>query len=239
MTTEKRGSFGSLGRQEPLPIKVAALILREIDGGQFKPGDRLPTEHDLATTFDVSRNVIREAIACLRADGVLDSRQGVGAFVLPLEERQSIRIDANSLRESSNVRRLFELRSILEIESAGLAALRRTQSHLADIEEALEGMSGTDKFSSAGIDADLEFHRRIAAATDNDYMVTFLRFIAQNMRETILEARKSNGLEAVVEVTIEEHTPIYTAIADQDQTAARAAMQRHIEGAARRLGIVL
>jgi len=239
MSGEKRGSFGSLGRAEPLHLKVAALILREIEGGQFKPGDRLPTEHDLATAFDVSRNVIREAIACLRADGVIDSRQGLGAFVLPPEDRQSIRIDATALRDTSNVRGLFELRSILEIQSAGMAALRRTDSQLRDIAEALESMSGAEKWSAAGIDADLAFHHRVAMATGNDYIVTFLRFIAQTMRETILEARQANGLQTVVEVTIAEHRPIYDAIARQDEAGAKDAMRHHIAGAAGRLGIEL
>lgn len=239
MSTERKSSFGALGRAEPLHLKVAALIQREIDRGQFKPGDRLPTEHELASEFSVSRNVIREAIACLRSDGVIDSRQGIGAFVLSPEERQSIRIDSGALRDTAKIRGLFELRAILEIESAGLAALRRSESQLADIGVALEGMSGAAKWSAASIDADLEFHRRIAVATGNDYMVTFLSFISQTMRETIQQAREANELEAVVEATIAEHMPIYEAISKGNVEAARRAMQQHIKGAARRLGIEL
>ncbi len=239
MSARRKSAFGAVARAEPLHLKVASLIQREIDRGRLKPGDQLPTEHELAAQFSVSRNVVREAIACLRSDGVLDSRQGVGAFVLPPEGRLSIRIDSASLRESPKIRGLFELRATLEIESAGLAASRRTEEQLNDIARALDKMTGADKWSDIGIDADLEFHRRVAMATGNDYMVTFLSFISQTMRETILEARISNELEEVVEATIAEHAPIYEAIAKSDVAASRRAMQRHIRGAARRLGVEL
>src|ERR1700761_2958309 len=114
LMAESKGSpFGQVGRAAPLHLKIAALISREIDRGQFKPGDRLPTEHELAAQFDVSRNVIREAIACLRSDGVIDSRQGVGAFGLEPKDRQTIRIDGSDLQKAQNIRSLFELRAIL------------------------------------------------------------------------------------------------------------------------------
>lgn len=239
MAEPKRSPFGQVGRAAPLHLKIAALISREIDRGQFKPGDRLPTEHDLAAQFDVSRNVIREAIACLRSDGVIDLRQGVGAFVLEPRDRQTIRIDGSDLQKTQNICSLFELRTILEIEAAALAAARRSEAQLEGIRTALETMTGAEKWSAASIDADLEFHRRIAAATCNDYIVTFLSFISQTMRETIRQARAKHELEAVIEATIAEHIGIFEAIAAKDAAAARQAMKTHIHGAASRLGIEL
>lgn len=237
--TSKTGKphFGQLGRDQPLHKKVATLISKEIVNGQFLPGDKLPSEHELAQIFNVSRNVVREAIACLRADGVLISRQGLGAFVVQPELRQAIRIDAEELQQSGNLRSLFELRSVLEIEAAGLAAQRCTKAQLARVEQALGKMSGTEKLSDAGIDADLDFHRAVAEAAGNDYLVTFLTYLAHQMRQTILTVRENHGLEAVVELTIAEHRRIFEALTTGDPEAARDAMRAHIQAAAKRLNI--
>ncbi len=229
--------FGQLGRDQPLHKKVATLISKEIVNGQFLPGDRLPSEHELAQIFEVSRNVVREAIACLRSDGVVVSRQGLGAFVVQPELRQAIRIDAEELQQSGNLRSLFELRSTLEIEAAGLAAERRTDAQLAHIAEALAKMTGTEKLSDAGIDADLDFHRAVAEAAGNEYMVTFLTYLVHQMRETIVAVRENHGLEAIVEITIAEHQRIFDALAAGDAEAARDTMRAHIKGAAGRLNI--
>ena len=222
-----KARFGKVGRAEPLHKKVAAMISREIAAGRFQPGDRLSTEHELAQTFEVSRNVVREAIACLRSDGVVDSRQGLGAFVVQPELRQAIRIDADELQQSGNLRSLFELRSLLEIEAAALAVERCSKKQLSAISDALERMTGAEKESEAGIDADLEFHRALAAATGNQYLVTFVTYLAHQMRE------------AIVEITIDEHQRIHDAICAGDAVQAREAMRAHIRGAAGRLGIEL
>lgn len=237
--TSKTGKphFGQLGRDQPLHKKVATLISKEIVNGQFLPGDRLPSEHELAQIFEVSRNVVREAIACLRADGVVISRQGLGAFVVQPELRQAIRIDAEELQQSGNLRSLFELRSALEIEAAGLAAKRGTEPQLARIKQALTKMTGTEKWSDAGIDADLDFHRAVAEAAGNDYLVTFLTYLVHQMRETIITVRENHGLEAVVRITIAEHQRIYEALATGEAEASRDAMRAHIRGAAKRLNI--
>ncbi len=234
-----KAGFGKVGRAEPLHKKVAAMISREIAAGRVQPGDRLPTEHELAQTFEVSRNVVREAIACLRSDGVVESRQGLGAFVVQPELRQAIRIDADELQQSDNLRSLFELRAMLEIEAAGLAAERGSKKQLAAVSDAWARMSGSEKWSDAGIDADLDFHRALAAATGNQYLVTFVTYLANQMRETIIAARRKHGLEPIVETTIAEHERICDALMARDAEAARQAMRAHIRGAAQRLGINL
>ena len=236
-STSGKPTFGRLGRDQPLHKKVATLISKEIVKGQFLPGDRLPSEHELADIFDVSRNVVREAIACLRADGVVISRQGLGAFVVEPEFRQAIRIDADELLQKDNLRNLFELRRMMEIEAAGLAAQRGTKEQIARIEKAMDKMSGSEKLSEAGIDADLEFHRAVAEATGNDYLVTFLTYLMHQMRETILVVREKHGLETVVATTIAEHRAIFDALSRADPVGAREAMSKHISAAADRLNI--
>lgn len=236
-STTGKPRFGQLGRDQPLHKKVATLISKEIVNGQFLPGDRLPSEHELAQIFEVSRNVVREAIACLRADGVVISRQGLGAFVVQPELRQAIRIDAEELQQSGNLRNLFELRSALEIEAAGLAAIRRDETQMRRVQQALAKMTGTEKLSEASIDADLDFHRAVAEAAGNDYLVTFLTYLVHQMRETIVTVRENHGLETVVEVTLAEHQRIYEALEAGDAEAARGTMRFHIKNAAKRLNI--
>lgn len=228
-------AFRNLKRPEPLHQTIASQILDEITHGRLVPGDRLPSEHELAGAFDVSRNIVREAIACLRADGVIESRQGAGAFVLAPKDRQAIRIQASALDDQRKLLSLFELRGLLEIEAAGLAAKRRNRSELRAIGDALLRMKADKTMSDTGVDADLEFHHHIAVASRNDYLVEFLDFVGQRIRQTIFDARASNARDEIVATTLSEHGVIHDAIAAGDAEAARTAMRLHIEGAARRL----
>ena len=228
-----------VNRGPHLSTLVASSISREIAQGRLKPGDQLPTEQALATTFGVSRNVVREAIAQLRADGMIEARQGIGAFVLAPEQRASIRIDGEALREGQNMERLFELRCILEAESAALAAERRGQDHLDAIKAALDRMSGEERWEEGSIDADLLFHREIARATGNSYIHTFISFVCEQIRRSIYYARQTNPLHDLVEVNVGEHVRIYEALVAGDPAAAEAAMRAHIIGAAERVGVRL
>src|ERR1700748_2491910 len=102
-----------LGRMPQLPSRVANVISADITEGRLKQGDRLPTEQALAERFGVSRSVIREAVARLRSDGLVQSRQGVGVFVVGAEEAGTLRIDADLLSDRTVFRNVFELRAIL------------------------------------------------------------------------------------------------------------------------------
>ncbi|WP_157017385.1 FadR/GntR family transcriptional regulator [Mesorhizobium xinjiangense] len=229
----------SIGTVVPLPNRVAALLSTEIERGKLNPGCRLPTEQQLADRFGVSRNVVREAIAQLRADGIVEARQGVGAFVMAPEQRSAIRIDREALQDSSNMERLFELRRILETEAAALAAARRNESHLASIKAALDRMGGEERWEDGSIDADLLFHREIARATGNDYIHTFISFICEQIRRSIHYARMTNPLHDLVEVNVGEHARIYDALLAGDPRAAGEAMRAHITCAAERVGVGL
>jgi DNA-binding FadR family transcriptional regulator len=228
-----------IGVAETLPRRVAQLISRGIEAGDLNPGSRLPTEQQLAETFGVSRNVVREAVAQLRADGIVEARQGLGAFVMSPEQRTAIRIDKDALESADNMRQLFELRRILETESATLAANRRSKKQLAAIKAALDRMGGEERWEEGSIEADLAFHREIAKATGNSYIHTFISFVCEQIRRSIHYARMTNPLHDLVEVNVGEHVRIYEALAAGDPEAAGAAMAAHIAGAAERVGIRL
>ncbi|MCA0257572.1 MAG: FadR family transcriptional regulator [Proteobacteria bacterium] len=229
--------FGQIRRSEHLPARIAQQIGSDIQEGRLKPGDRLPTEHFLAKSFGVSRSVVREAIAQLRNEGLVETRQGVGAFVTERQNR-TIRIDDGELLERDGFQDLFQLRIPLEIEAAGLAALHHKADDLKRIDEALARMTGSEKWTDEGIDADLAFHRAIAEATGNDYFALFIGFIAERISLAIAAARARISLEEIVKVTIEEHILVRDAIANRDAKAAREAMRAHLLGAAGRTGLV-
>lgn len=228
-----------LAPTQPLPSRVASILSQEISSGRLKPGDRLPTEHQIAESLGISRNVVREAIAQLRADGLVRARQGAGAFVMEPEERLAIRLDPTELENIEGMEGLFELRALLEGEAARLAAMRRTEEDLAEISAALEDMRGDEKWSEGSIEADLVFHRAIAKATGNSYIHTFVCFICDQIRRSIHMARYANQIEQLVEVNVGEHVVILDALKAGDPEAARAAMVHHITEAGRRIGVIL
>jgi DNA-binding FadR family transcriptional regulator len=231
--------FGHIQR-EHLPSQVASAVGQEIDGGALKAGDKLPTEHELARAFGVSRAVVREAIAQLRNEGLVETRQGVGAFVLPSRHRPVLRIAVDNLSDQQRFRSLFQLRVPLEVEAAGLAALHHAPDDLQRLDESLEAMGGLQAWSSdEGIAADLSFHRTLAQATQNHYFPAVLGFVGEKITTTIVEARSLVALEQLYNRTVQEHRAVRDAVAARDMHAARAAMRAHILGAASRLNLQL
>ncbi len=231
--------FGQIRRGEHLPARIAGQIAREIAEGRIGPGEKLPTEHILAKTFGVSRSVVREAIAQLRNEGLVETRQGVGAFVTETSARQSLRIEQGDLYDRESFRSLFQLRMPLEIEAAGLAALHHDADDLQKLDEALAQMTGAEKWTDQGIAADLVFHRVVAAATHNEYYPLFIGFIAERISLAINAARATAVLEEIVEITIAEHVAVRDAVASRDPLKARHAMRQHLLGAAARINLKL
>lgn len=231
-------NIGALGRTPQLPSRVAAAITAEIAEGRLCEGDRLPTEQALAARFGVSRNVVREAIARLRSDGMVQSRQGVGAFVVSNEATATLRIDAELMNDRLVFRNIFELRAILEVHAAGLAALRADAAGRADITAALARMRGAVKWAEDGVAADLAFHRAVAQATGNAWIGMMVGFLAGQMRQSIMFMRQNQSdIDGrLVATNIAEHAAIHDAILAQAPAVARVAMRRHITNAARRLG---
>ena len=234
-------SLSSLDRAPQLPARIVAAIRREIGEGRLRPGDRLPGEQMLAETFGVSRNVVREAIARLRSDGVVQSRQGVGAFVVRDTPLPVLRVEPDASSNRAAYTNLFELRAMLEVQASGLAATRGTPAQHAAISAALERMQGAEKWADTGVDADLEFHRAVALATGNDYVARVVGYVSEHMRESIMATRRRPDADVatIVDITVAEHLAVHDAVLARDAAAASQAMERHITNAARRVGIRL
>jgi GntR family transcriptional regulator, transcriptional repressor for pyruvate dehydrogenase complex len=226
-----------VNRGPHLPTLVASSISREIAQGRLKPGAQLPTEQALSQTFGVSRNVVREAIARLRSEGRVWSRQGRGAFVSEASHSTVLTIDYDESRGADAFRDLFELRGILEVQAAGLAASRRTADDLASLREAHEAMVAAPYGSIVWLKADLGVHRAIAAATCNGYMVQFIGFVSERVRESILASGNQHKSDEMAKATLSEHERILGAIEAGDGAAAQEAMRVHLLGAAERVGL--
>lgn len=228
---------------EPLPptqSRASELVDRlagEITGRRIAPGARLPTEVEMMAAFGVSRTVVREAVAALRAEGLVETRQGVGAFVTRDVQRRPFRIDAAEMRSIADVLNIMELRTGVEVEAAGIAAERITARARGRIERALHAFDLALERGEAAIDEDFRFHQAIAEAARNPQFVRFLEFLGHFLipRQSVrIGLQQPQDLKSYLERIQSEHRRIYAAIRAADPAAARRAMRGHLLGSRRR-----
>jgi GntR family transcriptional regulator, transcriptional repressor for pyruvate dehydrogenase complex len=220
------------GGEAKLSAGIYHEIFALIVAGEFAVNARLPTEADLSRRFGASRPVVREALARLRDDGVIVSRQGSGSYV-----RRQPDTAVLSFVPVADIQRCFEFRVGLEGAAAALAAERWDDDDLAEITAALGALEQCIAAGSLGVEADERFHAAVARATHNSYHV----LVQASLRSHItfgmnltrnLSLRKTKGRLRLVQ---DEHDTIVAAIKDRDGARARAAMETHIENARRRM----
>jgi DNA-binding FadR family transcriptional regulator len=228
---EGSGILTPLGPPKNRTAEVVDRLAAEIGSGRLVPGARLPTEQEMMTALGVSRTVVREAVAALRAQGLVTTRQGLGAFVASDQQRRPFRIDPDGLKSLEAVVDLMELRLAVEVETAGLAAERATAKQLRAIGQALAAMDRAIARNESAIDEDYAFHRAIAEATGNAQFARFLEYLGRFIipRQTVrMEPVRASGARAYLDAFQHEHRAIHDAIQNHDSTAARAAMRRHL-----------
>ncbi|HSE77486.1 MAG TPA: FadR/GntR family transcriptional regulator [Alphaproteobacteria bacterium] len=236
-TSARLGALRPVQPPRNLTREVVERLLADITGGNLAPGSRLPTEQQMMSAMGVSRTVVREAVAALRAEGLVVTRQGVGAFVAADSQRRPFRIDPQGLGSIGEVLHVMELRTGVEVEAAGLAAERAKPQHLKRIGAALAVIDRAIAAGESAIDEDFAFHRAIAAATCNPQFIRFHEFLGRIIipRQSI---RVSPGRlprpREYLEMIQGEHRQIHDAIAAGDATAARLAMRRHLDNSRQR-----
>jgi GntR family transcriptional repressor for pyruvate dehydrogenase complex len=217
-----------------IPSRVDTLadaLLQPILAGDWRPHDRLPSEHALAAQHEVSRAVVREAIARLKSDGYVETRQGKGAFVAAAPGGNAFRLDA----EGDD---LLELRTLIEADCAALAAERHTAADLTALRAASDAMRAAVAAGGLGLAEDIRFHDVLAEAAHNPALRRFAAFVGRHAREAMQLARLSQLKEQNRLAEIEaEHTAIIAAVAARDPIAARQAVQQHIASGLRRHGL--
>jgi DNA-binding FadR family transcriptional regulator len=211
--------------------EVVERIAAEVGSGRMAPGSRLPTEQELVTALGVSRTVVREAVAALRAEGLVVTRQGAGAFVATDRSRVPFRIDPDGLSSINDVLQVMELRAAIEIQAATLAAERITPAGASLIEEALRAIEIAIARGEAAITEDFAFHRAISKATGNPRFGEFLEFLGRHVipRQSIRVSLNTPEEERRYLARIQgEHRRIFAAIRDGDPVGARRAMRTHL-----------
>jgi GntR family transcriptional regulator, transcriptional repressor for pyruvate dehydrogenase complex len=218
-----------------LADRVTEALIKKIRGNEFADS-QLPSEQAMAEGFGVSRTVIREAVSRLKAEGLIDSRQGRGAFVRTDRLDVPFRIDLNSADLLGSLLHIIELRRGLDAEIAFLAASRRKRDQMAAIRRTLTEI---ERASKAGRDAaaeDLAFHLSIAQATGNPLFLELLRFLNQFLYIAIRVTRANEDQRIEFsEQTRVEHMAIAGAIERQDPEAAATAAKTHMINAAVRI----
>jgi GntR family transcriptional repressor for pyruvate dehydrogenase complex len=220
-----------LATEHKLSRQLFEQLAGEIRSGRLAPGARLPTEQALTRAARVSRTVVREAVAALRAEGLVITRQGVGAFVAPEPQHAPFRIEPERLQSLGNILNVMELRLGVEIESAGVAAERASKAQVRAIAAALQALEQAIEADRSAVEEDIGFHRAIAQATGNPEFPRFLQFIGRHLipRRTVAGLpERMGGQRAYLALIQEEHQRIYDAIAAREPKAAREAMRRHL-----------
>jgi GntR family transcriptional regulator, transcriptional repressor for pyruvate dehydrogenase complex len=216
---------------------VVERIAAEIHSGRLAPGSRLPTEQELMAAMGVSRTVVREAVAALRAEGLVRTRQGSGAFVATDAGRVAFRIDPNGLSSIADVLEVMELRLAVEVEAAALAAERTTPEGLAPIGRALRAIETAIRRGEGAINEDFAFHRAIAEASGNPRFAELLEFLGRHVipRQSIRVALSTPGEQRQYLMSIQkEHRRIFEAIRDGHSSEARKAMRAHLTSSLKR-----
>lgn len=228
---DKHALLAPLRPARNLTSEVIDRISGEISSGRLQPGARLPTEAEMMNAMGVSRTVVREAVAALKASGMVITRQGAGAFVAPDHARASFRINPDSLSSIADVVGVMELRVAVEIEAAALAAERATAPGLAKIRSALAGIDRAIQRGQSAISEDFAFHLAIATATANPNYVEFLRFLGRHVipRQSVRTIVATGEQQVSYLKRIQnEHRKIASAIRSRDAAAARRAMRTHL-----------
>lgn len=218
-----------------LADQVAEALSAEIRSGRLGAGDRLPTEAELVAQFGVSRTVVREAMSRLKSLGLVDSRQGSGVFV-KRAGFSPLNFDARFAESRQAVIQIVEVRRALEAEVAGLAAQRRTAADVKRIRQAVAALDKAVRAGGDGVEEDVNYHRAIADAARNPFLIGTLDYLQQFLRGATRVTRANEARRADFMAQVRhEHEAILRAIEAGDAARARQAAARHMDNAIRRV----
>jgi DNA-binding FadR family transcriptional regulator len=229
--------------REHLAERIIKPLREQLASGELEPGDRLPTEKALCEAYGVSRTVVREAIAALRADRLVVVRQGSGAFVAervdPDLASEPFTFDKHKV---SSIIEVLELRTAVESSAAALAAHRRSPAELARIKERHDEFGTAISRGSYAEAEDAAFHLAIAEATHNRHFVEFFHFLGSRTiprAQALNDSVRASAAKAYIGRIHEEHAKIVAAISDQDGARAGEAMIEHLKVSQKRYAKLL
>ncbi|WP_299055858.1 FadR/GntR family transcriptional regulator [uncultured Nocardioides sp.] len=219
-----------------LAARVVSGLKDRVLAGELAPGTRLPSEAELIETYGVSRTVVREAVGQLRAEGLVETHQGRGSFVLAVPEPSTFSLESSAIRSQHDVLAMIDFRLGVECEAAALAARAITPESAEAVRAALAQLETAAP--SDAVEADFAFHRAIAAATGNRFYLDLLDSLGPMMimlpRTRLGDAHSHSEAEHVARVQ-REHAQVADAVMAGDARTAHAAMRVHLGNTRRRL----
>lgn len=232
MVNNTKNSEIAAGGKATLVSKLADMLRSAIASGEFPSGERLPSESQMTARYAVSRTVVREAIAALKSDGLVEPRQGAGVFVLHPPAPVSLPFQNIDRAQVSSVVELLELRLAVETEAAALAAMRRSPQQEEAIWICHRDFLVLVEAGSPTSEADFALHLEIAKATNNPRFGEFFAMIGRSLipRSSLdRDAEPASQRSYLLEIH-KEHAAIVEAITNGDESAAKAAMKAHLQG---------
>jgi len=217
-------------RRAPLYEEIANRLRDLIAARQLAPGDRLPSERELANSLGVSRTSVRQALTTLRSIGMIDVRHGDGAFLVHTGEEVATSLALAMLSSEVDHAMVWETREAIEVHAARLAARRATDADLARMRAALDAMRSAIDHEDEGAQADAALHRAIVAAAHNPMLAQLYESIADAVDRT---SAASLSIPGRPPESLRAHRAIVEAIGDRDPERAASEMTSHLRGSAR------
>jgi GntR family transcriptional regulator, transcriptional repressor for pyruvate dehydrogenase complex len=215
-------------------VQIGQRIAADIAEGRLTPGAQLPTEQAMMEAMGVSRTVIREAVAALRAEGLIATRQGIGSFVAEQTAHPLFRIEPGQAASLADALHIMELRTAVETEAAGLAAERATKAQRRAIHTALSAIDAAIDRGEAAVSEDFAFHAVITDATRNPQFRRFLDFLGRFIIPRASVRIRALNLRTYLMTFQQEHRAIVTAIDAGSVEQAQAAMRAHLVNSSQR-----
>ena len=213
-------------------VRVGEQVFQQMKGllisGEWRPGDKLPSETELAEQFGISRITVRQALQRLRALNLIETRLGEGSFVKTVEIDQPLdNLISIAYLGTKTQSQVLEFRTILEVASAGLAAIRAGDEDLLLLQENLSHMKAiaAQKDDDAFSDLDLEFHTAIGQITKNPLIIRTNSILRDVLEPSMKEVIQRMGYETALRY----HAQIIDAIRQKDSALAEDLMRKHIE----------
>lgn len=215
--------------------KISEIVREQIEEmikrGDVQPGEKLDSVVQLADQFQVSRSAVREALSALRAVGIVTIKQGEGTFVNNYDFSDVLDpMKPERIISKKEMLELFEIRKIMEVGAAELAAKKRTEEQLETMDGALQNMKDASVEDNVGESADVAFHLAIAEASQNQLMVEMMNQLSDTLRKTMFESRRVwlFSEKQTLDRLYEEHEYIFAAIKEKDSDQARMMMLKHL-----------
>jgi DNA-binding FadR family transcriptional regulator len=210
-------------------------LTQQILAGELPAGSKLPTEQVIIKERGVSRTVVREAMSRLQAEGLVETRHGIGTFVVDTARPGDFQGSKHVKGGAYDALAVIELRLSLEVEAAGIAAQRATPEQLLAMREALDAANARDATDDGSARMDFKFHLQIAQCTGNSFFIDAMAHVGNTLITVVQKAGPAVTGENRA-LVVREREQIYAALARGDAEAARASMRLHLINMQQRVG---